>query len=212
VTETKTAAGFVAERIEESQRYIALLDGLQRRGTTDAMREGMYSGFSAQHYGMAYLMQILHTIAPEIADRAAVDLTDALDIGEAAGIDDMTAALAAGDPAAWNLDEVIGDREDLRDLYHSIRELYRFRLLYNAGLFNEWAAAGLYDVHKSRLHHDGEVPFGNPNLFKVTAQLSTGQISNHYVLKDWDLFRRRARPDHPEGPRCPRRREPPGHR
>lgn len=81
------------------------------------------------------------------------------------------------------------DPEDFFDGYHTVRELYRYRLLYNAGLFNEWALRGLYDVHKSKLHDDGTVPFGNPDLFKVTAKLPTGQISNHYSLKHWSLFK-----------------------
>lgn len=74
------------------------------------------------------------------------------------------------------------------DGYHTFAELYRFRLLYNAALFNEWAAAGLYDVHKSRRHSNGEYPFGDPDWFVVVAQLPTGQITNHYAAADWDLF------------------------
>lgn len=38
---------------------------------------------------------------------------------------------------------------ELNDGYHSFNELYRFRLLYNAALFNEWAKQGLYDGHTS---------------------------------------------------------------
>lgn len=77
---------------------------------------------------------------------------------------------------------------DISDGYHSFGELYRYRLLYNAALFNSWAVLGLYDVHKSRLHHDGEFPFGDSNMFIVVAELPTGQISNHYKVKDWGLF------------------------
>lgn len=184
-----TAAEFVAERVQESQHNITLLDAAISHGSKNARREGMYSGFAAKNYAMAYLMELLREVAPEIADRAAADLTDALDMGEAAGIStDRAEALAAGDPAAWDLAEVIGDLEDLSDGYHKIREMYRYRVLYNAGLFNEWAAAGKHDVHKSRLHDDGTVPFGDPNLFKVTAQLPTGQISNHYEMDHWSLF------------------------
>ena len=54
--------------------------------------------------------------------------------------------------------------------------------------FNELAKQGLYDVHKSRKHSDGEYPFGDQNWFIVMAELPTGQISNHYEMKDWDLF------------------------
>ena len=74
------------------------------------------------------------------------------------------------------------------DGYHTFNELYEYRLLYNAAFFNELAKQGLYDVHKSRKHSDGENPFGDPNWFIVMAELPTGQISNHYEMKDWDKF------------------------
>lgn len=80
------------------------------------------------------------------------------------------------------------DKGNISDGYHSFNELYEYRLLYNASMFNELAKQGLYDVHKSRLHSDGEYPFGDSNWFIVMAELPTGQISNHYEMKDWDLF------------------------
>ena len=73
------------------------------------------------------------------------------------------------------------------DGFHTFNELYEFRKLYNACLFNEWAKIGKYDVHKSKKHSDGQKCFGG-GWFIVMAQLPTGQISNHYELKDWDLF------------------------
>lgn len=83
---------------------------------------------------------------------------------------------------------VIQDLGQLSDGYHTFDELYEFRLLYNAAFFNELADQGRYDVHKSKLHSDGKIPFGDPNWFIVMAELPTGQISNHYEMKDWDLF------------------------
>ena len=80
------------------------------------------------------------------------------------------------------------DKGNISDGYHTFNELYEYRLLYNAGFFNELAKQGRIDVHKSRLHSDGEVPFGYENWFIVMAELPTGQISNHYEMKDWDLF------------------------
>lgn len=74
------------------------------------------------------------------------------------------------------------------DGHHTFEELYRYRLLYNAALFNQWAIEDLYDVHKSMFHHDGTVPFGDRKWFIVVAELPTGQISNHYRVSDWDLF------------------------
>lgn len=89
-------------------------------------------------------------------------------------------------------------KEKFSDGYHTFSELYQFRKVYNAALFNEWAnqsdentlATGnpKYDVHKSWRHNDGELCFGG-GWFIVVAVLPIGQISNHYEAKDWDLFR-----------------------
>lgn len=81
------------------------------------------------------------------------------------------------------------DKGNLSDGYHTFNELYEYRLLYNASMFNELAKQGLYDVHKSKKHSDGTIPFGDENWFIVQAELPTGQISNHYEMKDWDLFK-----------------------
>lgn len=80
------------------------------------------------------------------------------------------------------------DMGEVSDGYHTFNELYEYRMLYNAALFNEFAKQGLYDVHKSRKHSDGEYPFGDSNWFIVMAELPTGQISNHYEMTDWDKF------------------------
>lgn len=81
------------------------------------------------------------------------------------------------------------DESQVSDGYHTFAELYEFRKMYNAALFNEWAKQGKYDVHKSWYHNDGEPCFGKLNKwFIVVAVLPTGQISNHYKLADWDLF------------------------
>ena len=74
------------------------------------------------------------------------------------------------------------------DGYHTHNELYEFRKLYNATLFNEWAKSGKYHVHKSLRHHDGDECFGG-GWFIVVAQLPAGQITNHYKLDCWDMFR-----------------------
>ena len=76
------------------------------------------------------------------------------------------------------------DKGEISDGYHTFNELYYYRMLYNAAFFNllpkEW-------VHKSKKHHDGEECFGG-GWFIVMANLPTGQISNHYELKDWELY------------------------
>ena len=73
------------------------------------------------------------------------------------------------------------------DGYHTFNELYEYRMVYNALLFNEWSKKGLYDVHKSMRHSSGEECFGG-GWFIVMAELPTGQISNHYELKYWNMF------------------------
>ena len=81
--------------------------------------------------------------------------------------------------------------ENTSDGYHTFKVLYDIRKAYNVALFNEWGKYDIpyYNVHKSRKHHDGEYPFGKDNWFIVCAMLPTGQISNHYPIEDWDLFK-----------------------
>lgn len=95
----------------------------------------------------------------------------------------------------------------LSDGYHSFDELYKFRKVYNAILFNEWgkqtsgnpkwasdqtgtepSVLPKYDVHKSWRHNDGELCFGG-GWFVVVAILPKGQITNHYKAEDWELFK-----------------------
>lgn len=75
----------------------------------------------------------------------------------------------------------------ISDGYHTFNELYEYRLMYNAALFNEFAKQGLYNVHKSVRHYEGDECFGG-GWFIVMAMLPTGQISNHYKMEYWDLF------------------------
>lgn len=78
--------------------------------------------------------------------------------------------------------------EKISDGYHTFEELYEFRKLYNALLFNEWAKSGEIEVYKSLRHYEGEECFGG-GWFIVVAILPSGQISNHYKIEDWDLFK-----------------------
>lgn len=76
------------------------------------------------------------------------------------------------------------DMGEVSDGYHTFNELYHYRMLYNAAFFN---LLPKNMVHKSKRHHTGEECFGG-GWFIVMANLPTGQVSNHYELKDWDLF------------------------
>jgi len=78
------------------------------------------------------------------------------------------------------------ETEETSDGFHTFGELYKYRLLYNAAFFN--SISNFYDVHKSWRHSDGEECFGG-GWFIVMAELPTGQISNHYEAKYWDLFK-----------------------
>lgn len=81
--------------------------------------------------------------------------------------------------------------ENTSDGYHKFSELYVFRMIYNAALFNEWGnhyALPKYNVHKSWRHNDFELCFGG-GWFVVVAMLPSGQITNHYEAKYWDLFK-----------------------
>jgi hypothetical protein len=74
------------------------------------------------------------------------------------------------------------------DGYHTFAELYEFRKMYNAALFNEWAKQDKYNVHKSLRHFSGEECFGG-GYFIVVAILPKGQITNHYKIEDWEIFK-----------------------
>lgn len=72
------------------------------------------------------------------------------------------------------------------DEHHTMRELYEYRLLYNAHAAHGWLAAGI-PVVKSWYHHDGEPCFGG-GWFIVVGTLPSGQVSNHYKADFWHLF------------------------
>ncbi len=69
---------------------------------------------------------------------------------------------------------------------HTHNELYEYRMLYHAHAAACWSAAGI-PVVKSWNHSDGAPCFGG-GWFIVTAELPTGQVSNHYRGEHWDLF------------------------
>jgi hypothetical protein len=106
------------------------------------------------------------------------------------GSPDMIAAYqAALDEFSFALPQYGVDMGGVSDGHHTFDELYEFRKLYNAGLFGLLAAVvGNNYVVKSKYHSDGEECFGG-GWFIVVAELPTGQISNHYKLEDWDLFK-----------------------
>lgn len=75
----------------------------------------------------------------------------------------------------------------ISDGYHTFDELYYYRVLYNAGMFNLLNHVNV-PVIKSKCHNGGEKCFDG-SWFIVQASLPTGQISNHYKLEHWNLFK-----------------------
>lgn len=73
------------------------------------------------------------------------------------------------------------------DEYHTLDELYEYRMLYNALAVSEWADSDRFPVVKSWNHSDGKPCFGG-GWFIVVATLPAGQVSNHYKAEHWDLF------------------------
>lgn len=97
-------------------------------------------------------------------------------------IDVLQEAIASAKP------ELIGG---LSDGYHTFDELYEFRKMYNAALFNAWYSNRMYEVHKSKRHNGDPNPIfqdSENEWFIVIAFLPDGQISNHYTMDNWDLF------------------------
>lgn len=92
---------------------------------------------------------------------------------------------AEKDPEESILKQMKENPGQISDGYHTFDELYYYRMLYNAAFFNTLPKR---IVHKSKRHYTGEECFGG-GMFIVMAELPTGQISNHYDLEYWDLFK-----------------------
>jgi len=126
----------------------------------------------------------LQGVAPEgeatiVTKRELLEAADQLDA--------LTAENQALRERVKALEEGQAITKETSDGYHTFGELYDYRRVYNALLFNEWAKTLKYDVHKSWRHSDGEFCFGG-GWFIVVAQLPYGQISNHYKAEFWHEF------------------------
>lgn len=84
---------------------------------------------------------------------------------------------------------------NISDDYHTFEELYNYRMLYHAAWLNVMYENNLNfggkhkdDIYKSTRHETGELCFGG-DYFIVVAILPNGQITNHYKLKYWSLFK-----------------------
>ena len=132
----------------------------------------------------------------ERADRAIYEPTDGHPL-KACEVVAFARGYELGATEQKVIDDELCKSGEASDGYHTFNELYDYRMLYNAAFFNKLAcydnqAGGSwkveYDVHKSKKHSDGEDCFGG-GWFIVMAELPAGQISNHYEMKYWDLFK-----------------------
>lgn len=80
------------------------------------------------------------------------------------------------------------------DAYHSMEELYEFRMIYHALWVNAMCLAVKdhydffgYKTVKSWKHSDGEPCFGG-GWFIVVSETPAGQVSNHYKAEYWEFF------------------------
>lgn len=84
------------------------------------------------------------------------------------------------------------EADSVSDGYHTMHELYQHRMALNIALFHAWYELSVdnvrypYQVMKSKLHYDGTMFEGYFIVMAITPQ---GQVSYHYNLKHWDLFR-----------------------
>ena len=77
----------------------------------------------------------------------------------------------------------MSDMSQVSDGYHTFAELYEYRMLYNAIAANAMPDKAM----KCWRHSDGELCFGGGWLV-VVLTLPTGQVTNHYEARDWNLF------------------------
>ena len=147
------------------------------------MNEKADEGFEHDHPAAASLLRVVDEL------QARLDTVESLARSDIEASNEDAAHIAAFDPptAIALLDEIDDLHANPRDEYHTMDELYRYRMLYNALLANLLADLGR-PVHKSWRHATGEECFGG-GWFIVTMQLPTGQVSNHYKAEHWDLFR-----------------------
>ena len=87
----------------------------------------------------------------------------------------------------------VQDIGEVSDGFHTFNSLYHQRLILFAALCNTYRSLSW----KSKLHHDGKVPFGG-GWFVVGINTPKGQYTYHYELKDWDLFKCRELERAPE--------------
>lgn len=122
----------------------------------------------------------LYALEDDQEEKNGIDLKRRLDVqaGFEAG-----QSVVANEPSADVVEIPQGGIGEISDGYHTFNALYEQRLILTAAL-----AKAHKDISwKSKLHEDGEVPFGG-GWFIVGFSTPEGEYTYHYELKDWDLF------------------------
>lgn len=71
--------------------------------------------------------------------------------------------------------------KNISDTHHTFGDLYNCRMIMSAVICNTYANVSW----KSKQHDDGTMFDG---MFIVGCETPEGSYTNHYPLKDWDLF------------------------
>ena len=95
-------------------------------------------------------------------------------------------ALAYEKELALAVDAVAELKANPRDEYHTMDELYHYRMLYNALALYGLDSLGC-ETGRSRRHHTGE-PCFDGEFFIVWVFLPKGMVTNHYKLEDEKYF------------------------
>ena len=100
--------------------------------------------------------------------------------------DDLKSGITVADAKKLILNSIANaptlSADEISDGYHTFSDLYEQRLILSAALAKTNPKAW-----KSKLHEDGEVPFGG-GWFIMGFDTKEGSYTYHYELKDWDLF------------------------
>ena len=71
--------------------------------------------------------------------------------------------------------------KNISDTHHTFQELYDGRMMMSAVICNTYSEVSW----KSKLHDDGAM---FDDMFIVGCETPEGSYTNHYPLRDWDLF------------------------
>lgn len=74
--------------------------------------------------------------------------------------------------------------KDISDGHHTFGDLYYHRCVLFSVICNKFKDK----AWKSKRHHDGEIPFGDADMFIVGIDTPEGSYTYHYHMKYWWMF------------------------